>query len=256
MVSWATRQKFKISTTLVVILVVFSALYYALFIREPASCIDKKMNQDEKGVDCGGVCPLLCEAYVNDLITEYTRSLDRGEGRYDAISFIENPNITGGFQELVYTFKLYDKDNILITEKTGKTFVNAREKFIIYEPNIFVGERVPSRVFFDFEQRSPWTTISSETPQLTISNKDFELLPDNSRLKAVISNGSFFDVRDIVITAILSDKDNNVVSVSSTQVDFLPSDSKKDISFIFPHTLTEVPAKIEILPRTKQVGNK
>jgi hypothetical protein len=68
MISWSKkRQTFYIVTAMVFfILVVGLPVFFATY--KPPSCSDGKQNQNEKGVDCGGPCSVLCKASALDLI--------------------------------------------------------------------------------------------------------------------------------------------------------------------------------------------
>ena len=105
-------------------------IYY--FQPEP-TCFDKRQNQDEESVDCGGSCAP-CSEKIHDLTILWSRVFSVREGSYDAAALVENQNQFLASKKLVYAFKLYDKDNILVAIRENFTFVNAGEKLIIFEP--------------------------------------------------------------------------------------------------------------------------
>lgn len=257
MVSWASRRQMSyLGIAFGAIALVVGIFLIPVFF-QPNSCTDGKQNQDEVGVDCGGSCSTLCQQQVTDLIIRWSRALETSPGMYDVIALIENPNLRGGIKEISYSFKLHDKNNILITQRDGKTFVNANETFVIIENGIITKERILARTFFTFEETSSWTSDAEEVPQLVVLNKSFELRKPNSRMTATVVNRSFFTVEDIVISALLFDEGNTIIGASKTVIDHLgkvDKDGSRDISFIFPHKLIKIPARIEILPRVRSVS--
>lgn len=256
MVSWSTRRQFSYSIIFVGIIAVLGIGIFGSALYEPATCNDDVQNQGEVGVDCGGPCTELCPSQVGDLVVLWSRSLESIPGSYDAIALVENPNPQGGVEVVDYSFKLYDQENILISEREGRTFANANETFSIFEPGVVVGGRIPTRTFLSVTPVSPWTIIAREKPKIVVTNRRFEIDELAPKLRATVVNESFFDVEDILISAILFDEQDNAVATSQTHIDFLPKDNQQNISFIFPHDVTKTPARIEILPRVQVVGNE
>ena len=252
--SWAVQRQIGYLIIFGAVLIVGFLWYYAQNVYQAPSCSDLIKNQSEVGVDCGGPCFVLCDSQVNNFVILWSRSLQSVSGSYDAVALVENSNSRGGVEDLAYSFKLYDQDNVLIAERTGRTYSNANETFLIFERRVFSGDRVPTRTFLTLERVTPWTMESVDKPDLSVVDRHFELVDKTPKLKAVLVNKSFFDVEDIIITALLFDENDNAVASSKTEVSFLPRDEQKDISFIFPQKVDKTPARIEVLPRVKTVG--
>ena len=190
----------------------------ALFSTNPPTCSDGKQNQSERGIDCGGTCSLACKEDVSPLVIEWSRAFKVEDGTYDVVAFVENQNGTYGVEKAIYHFKIYDKDNILIAEKFGKTYVKEREKFAVFETGIKTGKRIPQRVFFEFAPDMSWEKVSAKS--LNISTKDKVIIDIDSRprLNVTIVNESFSPVKNLDIVAILYDINDNALSVSSTNI--------------------------------------
>lgn len=214
---------------------------------KPASCFDNKQNQDEKGVDCGGSCSKACLSTILNPVVLWSRTVKVDNGVYDAVAFIENPNTKEGVSSLAYKFKLYDDENILVIERAGKTFINPNERFYIFESNIRTGERIPKRAFFEFQPSLNWEQTDNTKPIISVNSEKF--IEEESRLKVNIKNNLFFELEDIVITAILFDDEGNAFAVSETVIDSLLGDQTKEVFFTWPKLLGVKPSKIEIIPR-------
>ena len=101
------------------------------------TCFDNKQNQKETGVDCGGPCDP-CPLNLKEPLVLWQRFFPvDGANVYDAAAMIENLNYDWGSGEIRYSFKFYDKDNILIIEREGKSFLNPKERAIIFESVIY-----------------------------------------------------------------------------------------------------------------------
>ena len=58
--SWAMRRRFIYGgSVLLVLTLVLGALFWDFLYSAP-TCTDGKKNGDEKGIDCGGSCQILC----------------------------------------------------------------------------------------------------------------------------------------------------------------------------------------------------
>src|SRR3989344_2789665 len=142
MISWSTRRK-SIYIIGILLCFLFALLLPILFVTYKApSCTDGLKNQGELGVDCGGPCTLLCKANALDIVVHWQRAFKVKNGVYNALAYIENPNLDSGVGKIFYRFKLYDSDNILIYERQGETFIPPKKIFGIFESNIMTGARV------------------------------------------------------------------------------------------------------------------
>jgi len=182
-----------------------------------------------------------------NLIIFWTRFFPIAPGHFEVASFIENPNLLLGTSKLAYRLRLYDANNILIALKEGRTFVNPREKFLIYEPDMETFQRLPVRATIEFSG-IPWKRIEKERPQLLVTRKNFSA--QVSRLSAVIQNQSLFPVKNIYFAAILADKDANALGVSLAEADQISGEGEREIVFTWREKFDPPPASIEVLART------
>lgn len=255
MSSWAVKRRLYY---LGAILLFFGLIIYAsyfVFVRQPASCTDKIKNQDELDIDCGGVCKTVCEIEVHPLIKSWTRLFKTVDGKYDAASLIENPNFNLGIKELDYTFKLYDIDNLFITEKSGKVFVNSRDKFVIFEGGLDTGKRIPIKAILEFKNPITWSRVDPKKgkPSIVIQNPDL-IEGQIPRLSAEIINNSIFDLTDMIITAVIYDEDNNAIGVSQTFINSLKKSTTDELSFTWPKPFAVSKPTIEIYPRVDLIN--
>lgn len=248
--SWATKRKLIYFLIVIGVILVSSAVPLWRVFNKPPTCFDGKQNQNEKGVDCGGPCSLACKEEVSPLVVEWSRAFKVEDGVYDVVAFVENQNSNYGSGKAIYHFKIYDKDNILIAEKFGKTYVREREKFAIFESSIKTGKRIPQKVFFEFDPEMSWEKIDSKQLAISTKNKSVGEIDSSPRLNATIVNESFSGIKNLDLIAILYDINDNAISASFTNLSFLDKNSSKDVSFTWKEPFSVNPSRIDIIPRT------
>jgi len=252
MISWGARRQIFILVSFVLFLGALISIMYFVF-APGETCFDGVFGPGELGVDCGGVCTRVCENEITDLSVQWNKILPVRSGQYDVAAFVTNPNDRFVIRELRYQFRIFDEQNILITERSGRTFIGPRDEIVIYEPKIQVGVKVPRRVAIDFE--SPrWERIAT-VPESTvfIRNQQLESSP-NLLIVAEIVNTGARDQRNIEVAAVLMEADRNVFAVTRTVVDVLSSQNSQQILFGWPQSFTLRPAFIELYPHYVREG--
>lgn len=251
MLSWGARRQLTIILVLTGILFLLLVGTYYVFLRPQPNCFDGARNQDELGVDCGGRCAKVCPVEVSTLINFWTRVFRVSDGVYDVGALVENPNAGFHIPRLSYTIRVYDAKNIPVAERRGMTFVNPKERFLIFEAAIPTGNKVPVRAVLEFEE-SEWIRGNMQNGDgvggLTIVGKIFTADPA-PRLSAELENASQKDFGGITVSAVLYDADKNVLGVSGTHVDELPHGGKAPVVFTWPELFKNEVASSDIFPR-------
>lgn len=233
MSSWSTKRK------LIYLSIFFGVIFIAIvvpiffaFYKQP-TCFDGKKNGDEKDIDCGGSCQLLCSAESLAPNIIWSRAFKVKDGVYSAAAYIENRNISS---EAVgaYTFKFYDKDNTLIGSRDGITFIPKNKVFAIFEPDIQMTDKTPYRVSFNFTNNLIWRKNLNEVPDISVINKSLVGEDTKPRVDATIENFSASAVSRIEAVAIVYDSEENAIAASRTFVDGLPQDGKASVTFTWP----------------------
>lgn len=219
----------------VLILLVGGGIYY--FYPE-STCFDKSKNQDEEGVDCGGLCTP-CKEQVRDFTVLWTRFFKiRVEGAYDIAALIENRNQFYAAKSLRYAIKLYDKENILISVKEGRSFANAGEKFVIFEPNFAVRNRVPAKAIVEIREVS-WASKKAKPLPIDILNKNLLLSETPPRVEVAIKNQAAEIFKNIEATAILYGTSGESVGASRTTLESINIYEEARLNFSWPQAIPE-----------------
>lgn len=241
------RQAIYMSAVVVAILAIVLAIF--LSIKPVPTCFDNKQNGDETGVDCGGSCARVCLVGVQPIQIAWTRVFPVSPGFFYVISQVENPNNGIGIKNLPYTIRLTDSDGLLVTTRKGETFLNPREKLIIFEGAIETGAREATRATLTFDSNNfEWRKEDTAKPEVLVEKRSFQN-GDKPRLEVGVTNNSIYTLRDISVPVILSDRNGNAFAGNSTVIDRLAKNETKTVVFTWPQTFPLLPAAIDVYPR-------
>lgn len=248
MSSWATKKRNRILAVIFLVIFVPTAIIGFLVFYEKPNCFDNKKNGKETGVDCGGTCDLLCSNATIDPIVHWKRYFKVSEGVYNVVAYVENQNIDAGASNIPYTFTLYDRDNVPLSERTGYADLRPREVIPIIENNMDTGRLEPVRVAFKFNNQVVWTKENPIQKVLVVRD---EILEDNDgfpRISATIQNTSIKPVLDIKIAALLYDNEDNAIGSSNTVIKRMEGESSQRIIFTWPIHFDDSLSRFEIIP--------
>jgi len=249
--NWRTkRQSIGIGAVVAVVLFFVARFLIGYFSVEP-TCFDREQNGDELGIDCGGSCALRCSFETRDLVTEWQRVTRVTDGVYSAVSYVENQNTGSGALEVPYRFRLYDDQNLIVSERAGKTFIGSNDRFAIVESNFATGNRIPVRAFFEFLKEPVWQQIDDIFNQrlVRIRSQKLENEDTRPRITAILENTTLNHVRDVRVDAIVYNLEGNVIQVGVTTVPQVDAASEYEIFFTWPEPLGQEVGRIEIIPR-------
>ena len=248
MASWSTRRKASYLIVIfgIVFLLLIMPLFFAFYNRP--TCFDGKKNGDEKGVDCGGTCQLLCVSEAVDPHILWSRAFKTTPNIYSAVAYFENRNINSEAMA-PYIFRIYNKNNVLIAEREGITFIPKNKIIAIFEPNIEIKEQVPYRATFDFKEQLAWRKNPKQDPNITVVNKSLTNADTKPRIDATIKNESLLPISNIEAVAIVYDNRENAIAASRTFIDRLEKDESAMVTFTWPSPFPAEGAIIEIISR-------
>ena len=235
--TWGKKRQIIIVSILsfIFLLIVSITLYNLL--KKPATCFDNKRNQNETGVDCGGVCSRICLADSKSLVIDWVRLFKIRDGMYSAIAQIENPAAESIANDVPYTFSLRDKSGNTVFTRSGKTFIPSRKTFVVFEGTIETNTS-PDSVYFKFDQEPDWQKSNYTEPNLVFSNKVLTDVDGAPRMTADVKNPNIVDTKKITLSALIYDDGGNVVQVSQTYIDKLKAEQSTSITFTWPQPIS------------------
>lgn len=250
--TWSSKRKMYVVAGFLAILFAFLIWKAVPYLNQEPTCFDGKLNGEEEGIDCGGSCELFCSAEALGLVTRWSRFQEVVPGRYNVMALVENQNQEAAVEEIFYEFKLYDKDNIFITRKTGSTYITPNTQTAIFESALQTGNRAPSRIQFKFTTPPKWVTVKRSffnALQVFSEDKVLTNLFVSPELDAKITNASKFDLFDVDVVALLYDEEGGVIGFSKTLIERINRGETQDVVFTWPEGFDVSPTRIEVTPQ-------
>ena len=247
--SWSLRRRFVILAILSV--VVFSALSLVVIsiVYEVPTCSDGIMNQDERGIDCGGVCVNICPFDAKPPSVLFARPVSTVPGRVDVIALVENPNAEAYAPRASYTIELFDSNQILIQSVSGVVALPPRGTIPIFIPNIISGERMVARAFLLFDTPVLYERRPDSLAKLPEVNRFvLDLDRPEPRITAEVENTETRDITNATFIVTLFNDQGTAFAAGRALVGRIRAQETATAVFTWPTRLPEAPARVEIIP--------
>ncbi len=253
---WAAKRKLTYGVIFVVVCVIVVSIPSFLFFNKTPTCFDGVKNQDEKNIDCGGICTRICLSDISSPIVMWQRSFPVFSGVYSAVAYIQNSNVLNRIDDIGYVFRLYDKNNAVIGERTGHTFLPANQTFAVFESGIRTGTSTPVRTSFDFTESPKWIQNSAnyKEPAIVAENVVLTSDVDMPRINALVHNKSLENIKNLSAVAIIYDSSDNAIAASRTIIDSLSAKQSTPITFTWPTPFSSNAVRKEIILRIYPAG--
>lgn len=215
--------------------------------------MDRVMNGDESGVDCGGSCQLLCSAESLPLILKGDpRVLTIAPNTYEVVALVENPNQNAEIYQAEYILKIYDTTStipIKIIQET--TFIPKGASFAIFEgPFTLQTGITPARATLEWQEETLlWRKDNLQKHMVEIVDITLSNASSTPRLNAIVENLSLASVSNLDFVVLISDSEGNLFAASKTFISTLAPSESAPIVFIWPRPFTKEATQIEIVKR-------
>lgn len=244
---WDTQRKILYALIISIVALSLSLfLFHDVLFPEP-TCVDKKKNGYELGVDCGGACALRCTQEVNPLTVVWAKAVPAGKGVYDFVALVSNKNIDNASRELGYTFTVYDSKGQVSGILSGSTTAPLDGSFPLIIQNVPL-TTTPTSVTATLSDGPHYTVLESpSSPTIKVLERHYEAgaIP---RVYATIMNTKHLEINNLPIRVLLFDEQNNVYAVGQTFIPTLPKEGVQQISITWKEPLPVAPTKINIYP--------
>ena len=252
MSKWAVKRKRRIVIILGIIFIFLLTLVLLRIGNKEPTCADGVQNGQELGVDCGGACLKICREDVRDVVVWWERPFKVAHGVYNTVAYFENQNLESGLQKVDYEFRLYDKDNILVSQPiVGSTFIEPNKRSAVFESGITTGDNEAYTSFFRISSVQNWKRTDQsfsyslfQIGEPVLTNQD-----TSPKLSAPVENKTFFNFTDVPVVAILYNNEGNAIAASRTFIDRIDQGGQTDVFYSWPEPFGDVVSRIEIIPR-------
>lgn len=229
-------KQFTIAAIFFVLVGAISYGYYALHKVSP-TCFDRIQNQGEEGIDCGTVCGTTCGPQIVPLQVIATQLVAVGEGDYDAVAQIRNPNTIHGVANADYDLVLKDRSGAVASTIHGSFYMMpVQTKFIVKTP---IHSSAPLESAELVIKDVTWHKI--EAADLAI---DFPLVREQHgpvsvpgvkyQVEGTLSNKSDFNFDQIDVTVVLQDAQGVIKAVTTTTVNTFLAQSLRYFKVTWP----------------------
>ena len=214
---------------------------------------DNVRKQDEKGVDCGGSCPLHCPDSSGELIeVGSTKVIRIGSNLYDVIARVKNPNSKLGAGVLNYTVRIRDIDGEVIKIVGGKDFLLPREEVFLVIPGVSLS-RMPGVAEVIFEGIT-WQESLVPEPSLAVINPIYKTFSPGetfaSEVTGAIKNVSTYGFNRVRVQILLFDEGGELLSAATSDINTLQSNEGRFFKVTWPEPFTRLVRDVKVLPRT------
>ncbi|MGB3073380.1 MAG: hypothetical protein WBB68_03945 [Candidatus Moraniibacteriota bacterium] len=250
-----TRDTKRLTIVVVYLLILLLMGAGIFFIFKPkATCFDSVQNQDEQGVDCGGICTNACVARIvgNDLLVREITFIPTDRGRYDVIARVFNPNNDIGASSFQYSLLLRDAAGKEVGRVQGTSFILPQETKTLLAFNLEPAQ-VPTKAVVELSDFQ-WARLREHRakPALNIYGKRYVEHPNEAAFGAVMGtlvNESTYDLRKIQIKVVLRDAAGTPLAANQTEMQTVNVGREMDIILPFPQsfagTVAQVDAEVE-----------
>ena len=249
---WSLRRKRIILLLTLFCFVTLLGVPIFFFLHKTPTCSDGSMNGDEKGVDCGGSCKLICKAEALPMLTKGDpRVIQVATSTYEVIVVAQNPNVSASVIRAKYTFKLFSGSSTApIKVIEGDTFIPRDSLFGLFEGPFKIEDARPVRSTFEWKQETlKWEKDLSTSPDLQIENSILSNTGVSPRLEASIKNNSLQRIINIEAVALVMDANSNIIGASKTFIESLEATKDEPLVFTWPAPFMGTSTSVEIIPR-------
>lgn len=247
-----TRDKKRIVIMAVYAAIIIGVVFLIYQWQKPASnCFDGKQNQNEEGLDCGGLCAKKCPVVAKEnLIVRQTGFVESGiAGSYDIYAKVANPNSAVGSDKFSYKFSVKNLAGEVMAEPAGTGFVlPADEKYII-ETNV-AAKDIPASVELDISDPQ-WVEANDayEKPELKVVSKNYNEITSGvgfSEATGLLKNESPFSFNSIDLRIILENEEGKIMALNSTQMNTVNAGENRDFRVSWPSRFSGAVSQMDV----------
>lgn len=212
------------------------AFIYFVFIYSAPSCYDGKQNQDERGIDCEGVCGGFC--YPTNarapMVLGKIDVLPAGATGLTFLARVQNPNTDVAAESVSYEFVLTGEGGRVLQTARGTTYFYAGETKYIIAPRLAgsVDDVRESSLSFS---NPTWVSGATYTrPVVTIRNHETVVLENSIETTGVVQNQDQLSSPRFSVLAIYFGRFGQIAGATQTQMENLGVGEARAFTLVHP----------------------
>ncbi|TAJ88391.1 hypothetical protein EPO44_15560 [bacterium] len=242
------RTQKRIIIALVYVLLIFSVgagsrVLYSHFhpYVAPGTCFDGIQNQNETGIDCGGVCSScasVTQSFLQKIQVHWTKTFEAQAGVYDLAAEIQNPNFTYGSEDVEYHFEILDSTGKQIQSVPGKTFILPQETRSVVMQAVAL-QAPPAQAVLHVDAVLWQRIIGFSNSGIHVDNRQVQIVQNDpnvfARMSGIVANDSPYDLRSIEVNMVAYNASGDPIAVNRTDIQTVKSGEKRQVEVIVPH---------------------
>jgi hypothetical protein len=245
-----------------IILIILSFLFYKSYdsLFPEATCFDKKQNNQEVGIDCGGSCELLCKNTFLPLEIKLAKAYNSGfdiEGKqkYNMLILLDNKNIEKSPKKLIVSVDVFGSNGEKLDSFKKETAVTSYNKIPVIIEDYVLPQSVTDKSVVITKLFV--TLLDEHNFYLNRGYYDISLLDyrfengNTPKLEIEYTSPYKETVRgEIEVLVLLKDNLDNVVHYNIRKINGLTPERKEKLSFTWKQRIEENVISVEVIPLT------
>ncbi len=201
-------------------------IYYSLVPK--ISCTDGIKNGKEEGVDCGILaCGKVCEPAIMPLNIISSQFIQTGQGDYDFVAQISNPNTSYGASRVEYS----------LGSNSGSFYILPGQTKWLVLTALKIPEGVEGVNLVINNAQWEKLNMPDNTVSFVSRRNDYHATQTGTELNAILYNNSNYDFDKVDVAVILFDNTGSVVGVGKTDIRTFVSKSERGLTVAWPFAL-------------------
>jgi hypothetical protein len=230
-------------TIAAIILVLGGGISYSIysFVSLDPTCYDGVKNQGEEGIDCGVKCGTVCEPTIVPLEVISQKLIKAGEGEYDFVAQVRNPNTLHGATNVSYEINLKTKDGSPLDVIRGTFYIlPVQTKYLVKTPIRRAEEGITSEFVL---KDATWHTVSVadlgiDFPLIGEQHGAVSLPGVKYQVEGTLSNTSDFNFDQVDVLVFLQDEQGEIQAITTTTINTFLSDTLRYFKVVWPEEVS------------------
>jgi hypothetical protein len=219
------------------LLLVAGVSFWIWYVVQPKpTCYDGMQNQNETGIDCGGICAVACEKEpaFKEVSVDYAKFFEVAPYTYDVLGEVRNGNPDFGSPSFRYEFTLLDATGTVLAARQGDSYILPSEKKLIAAQRLETGGKnaVSAKLVISDNQWIELDEFSSIA--LSVRNSSFGPAAGGYKASGVVVNDTGYDFEEIDVIVVLLDKDNNAIGAAPSVMNALRDKQQRSFETSWP----------------------
>lgn len=242
----------------------YLALWAALiggiyFLQKPTpTCFDNRMDQNETGIDCGGVCAKVCVplaiaplAQSGDpkliLLGNPAVTSTAVAPHISVVAEVQNRNTDFGASSFEYVFKVYDLGGAELASFPGRSFIYSGEikRLVLLNETLPAGSS-PSYARLVMQNPLWLPTARFPRPELVVQTVSTAETNGNLITQGTLANQDSVDFSTVYITAIYYDPSGAILGVSGTERNNVVAGESREFTLFHPIIPNAAPDRTQV----------